>query len=283
MLSSQKTEMQPDSNRSSLNGKRIVVTRARNQSADLLHALENRGALAMAIPMILVAPPEDFAPLDNALGRLETFDWILFTSANTVRAVAERACITGATLGRGESGPRIAAVGPATATEAQHAGFVVTYVAKNHSGGALGEELGEDLRGRSVLLPRSDRANPDLPLALKNLGAKATEVIVYRTLPPHDIDWGHLDDALRQADAVLFFSPSAAHHLSELIGREAFLVLGQRAVFVAIGLTTTGALKEMGMQHIVTASDTTTSAVIASLVEHFAKKSVQSSPAGVGE
>ena len=79
-----------DPGKSVLAGKRIVVTRAAAQAIDLLKALQYAGAIPILLPVIQILPPEDFTPLDSALGRLNEFDWVLFTSQNAVRIVHER-------------------------------------------------------------------------------------------------------------------------------------------------------------------------------------------------
>ena len=73
-----------------LKGKRIVVTRAQEQSAGLVAQLQAAGAIAIECPAILIAPLDDTTQLDEAIARLEAYDWVIFTSANGVRAFAER-------------------------------------------------------------------------------------------------------------------------------------------------------------------------------------------------
>ncbi|MGC1414687.1 MAG: uroporphyrinogen-III synthase [Candidatus Acidiferrum sp.] len=257
---------------SPLAGKTVIVTRAAEQSGKLVDELTARNVKVKVVPLISFAPPEDFAELDTALARISSFDWILFTSANAVHAVDRRRRHLAGDSASAESMPRAAAVGPATADEAEHAGFSVDYVATNHSGAGLAKELEEDLKGRSVLLPRSDRANSDLPEALRRNGALVTEVIAYRTLPPSDDVRGQMKDALKEGtDGILFFSPSAVHGFVELVGRERLTALQGRAVMVAIGPTTARALSAAGAQRIAWAADTTPGAVIEALEGHLAR------------
>lgn len=257
---------------SPLAGKTVIVTRAGEQSGKLVDELTARNAKVKVVPLISFAPPEDFAELDDALERISSFDWILFTSANAVHAVDRRRRQLVGDPASTESLPRAAAVGPATADEAEHAGFSVDYVATNHSGAALAKELEDELKGRSVLLPRSDRANSDLPEALRRNGALVTEVIAYRTLPPSEDVRGQMKEALKEGtDGILFFSPSAVHGFVELVGRERLTALQGRAVMVAIGPTTARALSAAGAQRIAWAADTTPGAVIEALEGHLAR------------
>src|SRR6266481_1269051 len=159
----------------------------------------------------------------------------------------------------------------ATAKEAEKRGISVDYVAKNHSGVALAEELGERVRGKSVLLPRSDRANPDLPAALRRNGARVTEVAAYRTLLPSNLDRKEVNRLVAAGiDAIVFFSPSAVHHFSEIMGREQLPGLQRRIVIAAVGPVTAGALQRAGIERVVQAVDTTATAVVEALEAHFA-------------
>ena len=256
---------------SPLAGRKIVVTRAIPQIVELSRELTDRGADPISLPLVSFTGPEDCRPIDTALQQLESFDWTIFTSANAVLAVVQRTKKLG--LGQFHLGrpSRIAAVGPATAKEAEKRGISVDYVAKNHSGVALAEELGERVRGKSVLLPRSDRANPDLPAALRRNGARVTEVAAYRTLLPSNLDRKEVNRLVAAGiDAIVFFSPSAVHHFSEIMGREQLPGLQRRIVIAAVGPVTAGALQRAGIERVVQAVDTTATAVVEALEAHFA-------------
>jgi uroporphyrinogen-III synthase len=150
--------------------------------------------------------------------------------------------------------------------------LTVEYVAKNHSGVALANELGERLREQRVLLPRSDRANPELPAALKGHGAHVTEVIAYRNLIPSEVDKQNLGRvAAGEADAILFFSPSAVQHFGELLGIEKLRALQDRLAITAVGPVTANALRQAKVESMVVAADTTAGAVLTALEVHFSE------------
>lgn len=257
---------------SPLAGKTVVVTRAAAQSGGLIEVLSARQAKVKLLPMVSFAPPEDFTAVDAELTRLDTYDWIIFTSANAVQAVERRKRELGLEPSSTLRHVRAAAVGPATAEEAEHAGFSVDYVATNHNSTALAVELKEELAGKSAFLPRSDRANTDLPAALRRSGAIVTEVVAYRTLPPNDADRDKVSDSLKDgADGILFFSPSAVHNFLELLGQERLRTLQGRTVMVAIGPATARALSAAGVQRIARAADTTAEAVVEALEGHLAR------------
>jgi len=248
----------------SLTGKRIVITRSAAQSEALARELSAHGAIPVVIPLVSFADPEDFAPLDAAIAGIERFDWMILTSAQAVRAVVKRCEELNLSLIRPGSKLRIACVGPVTAEAARQAGFRVKHVAEMHTGAALAGELRNRLEGMKVFVPRSDRANPDLPQALNQYGAEVTEVIAYRTLRPSGVDKLHLRQiAEGDTDAVLFFSPSAVQHFGELLG-------SQQLAITAVGPVTANALREAGVRRLVISTDTTAASVIEALEEHFA-------------
>jgi uroporphyrinogen-III synthase len=258
--------------RSPLAGKRVVITRAALQSSELFDKLKHCGAIPVVLPLISFAPPDDYAPLDTAIRRWKQFDWVVFTSAFAVQAVVLRAAKFGRNLAKGAAPPDIAVVGPATKDKAEKAGFFVEHQAQTHLGVALAQELGDRLRKKYVLLPRSDRANPDLPSALRERGADVTEVIAYKTLRPTDADQEAINRVARgEADAVLFFSPSAVHTFIDLVGRDRVKALQGRVAMASIGPVTAAALRDAGIQRIITAPEATSDAVVTALEGCFAK------------
>ncbi len=265
---------------SSLAGKRIVITRAAAQSEVLARELSARGAIPVMLPLVSFAEPDDFAPLDRAIAEMQQYDWLILTSAQTVRAVMQRAEDLQQPLFATNSRLQVACVGPVSADSARKAKLAVAYVAATHNGVALANELGSKLHGAKVLLPRSDRANPDLPAALKRFGAQVTEVIAYRTLRPSEADRDGLEKIVNgQADAILFFSPSAVQHFAELVGAEQLRQIQDKLAITAVGPVTANALQRAGMQRVVVAADTTAASVIETLEKYFA--AAKAAPAGV--
>ena len=272
----------PENPTSSLAGKRILITRAMTDSEELARELAARGAIPIVFPLISFSTPEDFGPLDEAINQIAQFDWIILTSARAVSALAQRAFESSRSFVPKGSQLRVACVGPVTAEAARRKKLPVDYVAETHSGLALAEELGSKLNAARVLLPRSDRANPDLPTALKRHGAVVTEVIAYRTLRPAEVDRVGLQDATNgETDAVLFFSPSAVQNSLTLFGIEGLRVPKDKIAFVAVGPVTAKALREAHFaqsSRIVVAAETTTASVIDALEKHFA--ATKAAPAG---
>jgi uroporphyrinogen III methyltransferase / synthase len=233
-----------------LAGRRIVVTRAPEQAAELNAALSALGAEVLAMPTMSFAAVTDFSALDAALDRVGEFDWLVFASQNAVRFVTERLL---ATRKRASTvacpALSVAAVGQATATASGAAGFRVTYTARNPSGESLASELAHYVASKSVLLPRSDRGDARLMNGLREAGARVTDVVAYRTLGAQEINAEALGEfRAGQVDAVLFASPSAFQNLCEVIPVPEMAMLSLRVNFAAIGPTTAKALREAGVR-----------------------------------
>jgi len=246
-----------DAARSPLYGKRVLITRAEEQSQDLFQRLRDLDAVPVCAPLIRFALVEESGPLDAAL-------------QNALRFVLERSRVLGVSLTQAASAIRVAAVAPVTAAAAEKAGLHVAYVANKHQGIGLAEELGPQLLGRRVFLPRSDHAGRQLPDALRKVGAEVEDVIAYRTLETQS-GANNLRDMVRRGaiDAIVFYSPSAVQHFSDILGSEQAEMAGDQMLFVAIGPVTAGALRESGVVRIVQAADTGTRAVVEALRQAF--------------
>jgi uroporphyrinogen-III synthase len=258
---------------SPLAGKDILITRAAEQSDSLCRELQSRGARPVVYPMIRFEPPEDFAPLDAAIRDLPQFQWLFLTSRNAVRALVDRSLSLGLCLSSLSRSACVAVVGPATAEAARDAGLSITHTATKHQGTALAQELSVRLSGKSVLLPRSDRANPDLPESLRRMGAVVTEVVAYRTLL-EPLSGKGSDSLTARPQAILFFSPSAVRGFLEQERGAEFLQsiskFSRRVAIVAIGPVTAAALQEAGIGPIVQSADATVPAVVDALESFFA-------------
>ena len=160
--------------------RRIVVTRAREQASALAEQLRAAGAVPIEYPAIAFAPPADLAPLDAALDELGSYNWIVFTSANGVRFVAQRL----SQLGRDTAELRhasLAAIGPATAAELERHGLRSTFTPTEFVAEAVVEQIGE-VQGQRILLPRADIAREALADGLRARGARVDNVVAYRTV-----------------------------------------------------------------------------------------------------
>ena len=270
-----------EKNRKPLAGKRVVVTRALAQSQSLVDALRDAGAEAVLLPLVAFSPVDNFGELDACLKNSARFDWVFFTSQNALRAVQQRCAGLELSLSKIFQDLKIATVGPATAEAVAAAGLTVNFVSRIHTGVALAEELSPQTQNKRVFLPRSDRANPDLIEVLNLHGWQVTPVVAYKIVSPNADSSAALESLLHgDADAILFFSPSAVHHLRDLLGSQRFRDLSQQSIFVAIGPVSENALKAEGVSRILLAADSSVTAAVAALSDYFAKAG-QHQPAGV--
>lgn len=170
----------------SLSGKKVLVTRAKSQAGSLTEALQREGAAVIEYPAIDILPPRSWNGLDKALKEVAQFDWIVFTSANSVRSVFGRLKIQGQDA-RIFSGLKIAAIGDATRDALFQNGIHPDLIPRRFTTEALLKEFGrmKNMSGRRFLLPRTDIAPDTLQKGLERLGARVTQVVAYRTVPAH--------------------------------------------------------------------------------------------------
>lgn len=227
----------------SLAGRRVVVTRSDEQADALCSRLEGLGAVAVRCPTIRIGPPATFDELDAALARLEGYDWVVFTSANGVRAIFDRLEAIEA-FAPALRAARIAAVGRVTASALEEHGVDVAFVPEVEGSRALGEAL-SDVAGRNILLALGDKADPMLKKLLRGRSARRVDTVTaYRTIPIPPSGQG-LEELRIGVDAVTFTSPSTV---------AGFVSLGpdwrgyiRRAVVATIGPTTTAAAMASGV------------------------------------
>jgi len=254
-------------------GARVLVTRAADQSAEMVSALRDLGAEAVVVPMIRLAPPADLSEIDAALGRLASYDALLFTSANAVRFVAARA----GEIGRSslEGAPPTACVGPITAETARRAGFSVALVPSDRrDAGGLLEAVSKHWppRGRRFLLPQAEAARPVLAEGLRESGASVDAVTVYRTLAA-EVDADALRKQLcgRRLDAITFTSPSTAENFVALLDEESRKAAADCTV-AAIGPVTADALRRLGLAPDWVPDEPTVWALVEGLVARMGRK-----------
>src|SRR5262249_36902236 len=192
----------------------------REQAGELARVLEDAGAEVILFPTIVIAPPADPGALDRAAAAAGSYDWLLFTSANGVRAFFARFAARGGDV-RELAGVRIGCIGPGPAGEPERRLLRPAVVPREFRAEGLLEALGrEDLRGRRILLPRAAGARPVLPETLAARGARVDEVIAYRAALPPDADVDGLRAALASGtiDALTFTSSSTGRHFVQLLG-----------------------------------------------------------------
>ncbi len=238
-----------------LAGVRVVVTRPRTQAAPLVDALEERGAVAVPVPVIEITdPPDGGAALRAGLKSLETGDWIVITSPNGATRVA--AALQGCLLERGVS---LAAIGPGTSRRAEELGLKVDLVPRSSIAEGLLEYLpGPGAGGGTMLLARAESARSVLPDGLRARGWTVKDIAAYRTvgLPVAAADV----TACRHGDVVAFTSASTVSHLVAGVGRS-----NLPPVVACIGTATAAQARELGLQVDISAREHTIPGLVSAI------------------
>jgi len=257
------------SNPHPLAGKRIVVTRAREQAGVLAEALAALGAEVVQVPTIEIRNPESWEPLDRAIRRLEDFDFLLVTSANGARNFLARlkAC------GRDASdlaGLEIGAIGPATAAELEQAGVEVDFIPQEYRAEGLLEVVGNrDLAGKAFLIPRAKVARDLAPRALEAKGASVVVVEAYETALPA-FSPGELDRLLSPPpDMVTFTSSSTASNFAALLGENRAKEVLTGAAVASIGPVTSDTIRKLGLAVAVEAKESTITGLAEAIRAYF--------------
>src|SRR6266545_2766391 len=257
-------------------GRRIVVTRSREQAGELVDMLEERGAEAIQAPTIRIAPAEDVAALDRACEDAGAYNWIIFTSANAVEHFMQR--LLAVSDVRELKGVRLCAIGPSTAQRLARYGMRVDLTPEEARSEAVIEAIKATgtLKDTRFLLPRADIAREVLADQLRDAGADVSEVVAYRTLlaggerdGDHDIYRMLLD---RQIHAVTFTSASTVQNFARIFGEEQAADLLNTTVVASIGPVTAEAAQQLGIQTTVMPARYTIPDLVDALVEHFASQ-----------
>jgi uroporphyrinogen III methyltransferase / synthase len=236
-------------------GKRIIVTRAREQASELKQMLEESGAEVLQFPTIEIAPPESWDSLDRVLEA--KYDWLVFTSVNGVRAFFERLYAKGRDV-RTLGGTKIAAVGQVTADDLRARGIIADLVPERFISTELLPLLAEDQRGVRTAVIRAEEGRNELIDELRRRGGEVDLGVAYRTIAA-DYDLDELR-ALIASDAihvVTFTSGSTVDHFFEKLTEDERSRVMSRALIASIGPTTTEAIRRYGKSPDVVAENAT--------------------------
>ena len=256
----------------SLHRPRILITRSRHQTSDLAAHLQALGADPILIPTIALAPPLTYAPLDAALAELQTFDWLVFTSANAVEAFAQRL------VPEFPNHFTIAAIGPSTARALTQIGLPPDLIPPQ----AVAESLGQALLPQitpghtRILLIRAEAARDILPEALRSAGADLTVVPAYRNLIPEDsipLLQALFRNPATWPDAITFTSSSTATNLLALLDASGLTLPpdgtitgeGKTILRASIGPITSQTLRDLGYPPHLEAAEATIPSLVKTL------------------
>jgi uroporphyrinogen III methyltransferase / synthase len=252
-----------------LAGRRLVVTRPRAQAAGFIDALAALGADVLACPTIEIVPPESWAPLDAALDRLETYDWVVLTSANGVAMFFDRLRARRRDV-RALHRARLAAVGSETAAAIAARGLLVDVVPDEFRAEAVAEAMrAAGVAGQRVLLPRAAQAREILPRMLRDFGATVDEVASYRSVAPRG-DLAELRALLADGavDLITFTSSSTVTNFLARLGADAATLLTDVPA-ACIGPITADTARAAGLRVVVQPATYTIAAFTDAIVQYL--------------
>jgi uroporphyrinogen III methyltransferase/synthase len=252
-------------------GRRVLVTRAREQAGELSRLLVEQGAEPVECPTIRIAPPGSWAELDGAIAELKKYQWLVFTSVNGVKPFMERLRHRGLD-GRAVAGLRLCCIGPRTAEALAAHGLRADVMPSEYQAEGLIEAMKEaGVRGQRVLIPRAAVAREILPEQLRELGADVRVVAAYRTVLP-EVETDRVKDLLAgQALHVLTFaSSSTVRNFCDLLGgRDDVRRLTRGVVVACIGPITAKTAAEEGLAVTITADENTIPSLVEAIVRYY--------------
>jgi uroporphyrinogen III methyltransferase/synthase len=252
-------------------GQRILVTRARHQAGILSQLLMERGAHPIELPAIEIRAIDDTQELDQAIGNLGVYHWVIFTSTNGVEAFFERLAALKLDS-RALHGRRVGAIGPATAQALALRGIMPDYVPEIYSGeGIIAGLESYQVRGKRFLLPRADIADEELTRGLSGLGTEVHEIAAYRTVAePAAIAQAKRMLIAGEIQVTTFTSPSAVANLVAAFQGDPTAINGSKVA--CIGPKTAESAAKAGLKVAIVAREYTMPGLVAAIEEYFARE-----------
>jgi uroporphyrinogen III methyltransferase/synthase len=252
-------------------GKRVVLTRPQAQAREFSQLLAAYGAEPVEVPTIQIVPPANWQAIDDAVTRLSTYQWLIFTSVNGVRPFMDRLHAAGKDA-RALANICLCAIGPRTAQELGTYGLTPDIVPTEFQAEGVITALAHvGIRGSHVLIPRAEVAREILPQQLRELGATVDVIPVYRTIAPA-VDVASLTQQFHdgQVAVVTFTSSSTVRNFVEVFGgRDVVKPLVAQAVIACIGPITARTAEEYGLTVTVMPAENTVPALAEAIVRHF--------------
>ena len=236
----------------------VLITRPRKQSHSFADALEDAGFEPIFFPVIQIRAMDDLSALEEAMTQIEKYEWIIFSSTNSVDVFFDFVGVVGV--------PKIAAIGSKTEASLKLRGVDVDFVPKEYVGEAILAGLG-DVQDKWILLPRAKVAREVVPQEITKAGGIVHEIAIYETLPATP-DAESLDALRKGVDVVTFTSPSTVKNFIKITKAAGLdpLNLPNNPLFACIGPVTEKAAREAGFSPIVVAETYTTDGIIDILV-----------------
>jgi uroporphyrinogen III methyltransferase/synthase len=252
-------------------GKRILVTRPRHQAGALSRLLMERGAQPIELPAIGIWPIDDTTELDNAIGNLAKYHWVVFTSTNGVEAFFKRLEVLKLDS-RALHGRQIGTIGPATAQALTARGIMPDYTPESYSSeGIIAGLKSHPISGKRFLLPRADIADEELTRGLREFGAEVHEVTAYRTAPePEAIAKARQMLLANEIQVTTFTSPSAVANLAAAFEGDPSSINSSKVA--CIGPKTAESAVRAGLKVDIVAREYTMNGLVTAIEEYFERE-----------
>jgi len=205
-----------------LQGRTVAVTRAEQQLGEARRLFEQAGAKVLDLPALVIGPPDEWGPLDDALAELEEFHWLVVSSSNGVDAVEQRLQRLGSSLARRPRSLKIAAVGRKTAARLEALGAPADFVPPQFVADSLIDHFPVSGWGLRLLLPRVQSGGRTvLAEAFGEAGARVVEVAAYESRCPQALPAAAAAALARgSVDSITFSSGKTVQHTAQLLEQQ---------------------------------------------------------------
>jgi uroporphyrinogen III methyltransferase/synthase len=267
--------MSDESAKGPLSGKKIMITRTQRQAGGFADKLRAYGATVVEFPTIEIVPPDSYAPLDQAIKNLASYDWIIFTSANAVEPFRARLQAVGVDA-RALKRLKVCAIGPATAEAIGQLNVRADVIPQEYRAESIVTQLVEFLgsvdriKDLRILLPRAKVARDVLPEELRRLGAQVDVVAVYQTILPEN-DLSEIQAMLnrKEIDLVTFTSSSTVSNFARRFHTEDLSALLAGVGIACIGPITAETAARFNLQTHVMPKDYTIPALAEAIANYY--------------
>ena len=254
-------------------GKKILVTRSREQASILSEKIMDLGGEPLEFPTIKIVPPDDYCKIDMAIENISSYNWIVFTSINGVQYFLKRLRYHKIDI-RKLNGIKLCAIGPKTKEELEACGLIIDYTPEEYRAEAVVKGFeNEEIVGKRILLPRADIAREVLTQSFKDMGALVDDVTMYKTVYA-ETNIYLLNELLeeRMIDIITFTSSSTVRNFVEMLKIKQLDKLLEQIQVASIGPITTATAREFGIKVDIEASEYTIDGMMEAILKNEERK-----------
>jgi uroporphyrinogen III methyltransferase/synthase len=251
-------------------GKRILVTRAREQASELAERIRRLSGDVVEFPAIEIVPTDNWRDLDDAIKNIDKYDWIIFTSINGVKIFLDRLKTLSYDI-RHLKGLRLCAIGPKTSSLLESLMINIDIVPSKYRAESIIEEFKkENINGKRILLPRAKEGRDILPKKLRELGAIVDEIPIYKTIRPNrDVDKIKNLFMRKKIDIITFTSSSTVKNFIEMFKQNEILRLIDGVKIASIGPVTSNTLASFGINPDIMPEKYTIPGLVEAILDYY--------------